>query len=116
MSFEPSRRSFIAAIAALGALAIDPATRLPLSESANERFMRMARNGVVENQRFLIDRPIDATGLNNLVIRNCTFEAKEGFSGEDLFVIREATNMRLVECTFVGSPVAAGAAVRVMLA
>ena len=69
-----NRRLFLKSISALAAIAVvhKADALIPLTVDETERFMKMAKSGIVENQTFLLKRPI-TIDFPNLTINKCTF-------------------------------------------
>lgn len=73
MNMVASRRKMLTGALGVAAMAATPKGLLsPLDDT--ERFLQLARTGVVENEVFVIRQPIFIRGLPSLVVRNCRFD------------------------------------------
>jgi hypothetical protein len=67
------RRSFLVFLAAIPALNLISGS----GESDSQRFIRLARTGLIKSESFVIDRPT-LVSTNELTVLDCQFEFKDG--------------------------------------
>lgn len=89
-----SRRQVIRGIFGLATLAVVPGTALALPQDDVDRFLDMARSGLVEGREFLLHRPIVLTDAHNLHISRCKFVAGSRFKG-GLIKLRSCDSIRI---------------------
>jgi len=70
-----NRRTFIKGFIGLAACAVTEVNGLhiPLIETDRDKFVRMCKTGLIENQIFNIDGGVVLRDMGNLTIRNCVF-------------------------------------------
>ena len=102
---NPSRRLFLRNLGALAALAVVPSSLKALAPDDHARLMAMLESGLVENQTFVLTRPItiDMPGLS-LVVRNCVFRA-EYAGDESMFEVLNTSSFLMENCLLGGANV-----------
>ena len=100
-----NRRLFLKSISALAAIAVvhKADALIPLTVDETERFMKMAKSGIVENQSFLLKRPI-IIDFPNLTINKCKFildfDHYSYLNRSAIEVTQRAKNLSITNCFF----------------
>lgn len=97
---EPKRRVFLkgaaglATIAAVGGVGLSFRT---LTETEEQRFMRMVESGLVQDQLFVLTEPVTIISDKELTINRCTFILKGNFNSP---AFRVEGPVRITNCAF----------------
>lgn len=99
-----NRRGFIKTVGALAALAAVPtgaaAGLRALTLDERERFLAMARTGLIENQTFVLEGPVVLDFRRHLIIRNCLFYVRTKGNDQAMLVVRRSRKLAIYDCRF----------------